>query len=219
MVAIGLSSIEEKVKVSKATRKVFIGLHDAVAKSLDLANQALTANDLEAAVAVISMKDQIADIATKASAHCAERLVSDDPNRMNTYAREVEMIEAYKAHLLSGQACRQGGGGGYCRGRGDHRRGCCLRNLNRSGGPFHAGRLACRSSAATHRACLEYFGSIESSATVTVCLRTGEGRYSHVSANSSTRYIYPACLWLLDQPGFQADICGRCHFPFRHAVS
>ena len=96
MVDIGLSSIEEKVKISEATRAVFVEFHESVTKSLDLANQALTANDYEAAFAVISMKSQIADIASNAAAHCAERLISDDPNRMNTYAQEVEIIENYK---------------------------------------------------------------------------------------------------------------------------
>ncbi len=96
MVSIGLNSIEEKVVISDATRKVITRLHGKVSRALDLATQALTGNDVEAALAVIGMKAEINAIAEDATTHCAERLVADDPNRMNTYAREVEIIDQCK---------------------------------------------------------------------------------------------------------------------------
>jgi len=88
MVAIGLNSINEKVVISDATQKVITGLHRVVSRSVEMANQALTAHDYEAAVAVLSMRNEVNGIADDAAAHCAERLVTDDPNRINTYARD-----------------------------------------------------------------------------------------------------------------------------------
>jgi len=96
MVAIGLNCINEKVVISDATQKVITGLHRSVSRSVEMANQALTAHDYEAAVAVLSMRTEVNKIADDAAAHCAERLVTDDPNRMNTYAREIEIIEKYR---------------------------------------------------------------------------------------------------------------------------
>jgi len=96
MVSIGLNAVDEKVTISAPTQQIFTRLHDTVSRALDLATQASTVDAAEAGIAVVEMKSEVDAIAEEATAHCAERLVTDDPNRMNTYAREVELIEKYK---------------------------------------------------------------------------------------------------------------------------
>lgn len=96
MVTIGLHAIEDKVIISEPTKQILSGLHKSVQKAMEMSFLAMVSSDDEAAQAVLDMNDQITKIADNATTHCAERLVADDPNRLNTYAREVELIEKYR---------------------------------------------------------------------------------------------------------------------------
>jgi phosphate:Na+ symporter len=96
LVAVGLHSIDEKVMFSAQTRGVLTDLSTAVAEAVTMANHAAAADDRDAAAAVIQMKHRISDLADAAAAHCARRLVAVEPNRLNTFAREVETIERYR---------------------------------------------------------------------------------------------------------------------------
>ena len=96
MVTIGLHAIEDKVVISEPTKQILSGLHKSVQKAMEMSFQAMVSSDNEAAQAVLDMNDDITKTADNATAHCAERLVADTPNRMNTYAREVELIEKYR---------------------------------------------------------------------------------------------------------------------------
>ena len=96
LVNIGINMIEEDVVVSPDTRGVLMQLHNAVYRAVEQTNQALTLDDHDSAIAVIDMKGEVSDLAESAAAHCAHRLTADAPNRMNTFGREVELIEKYK---------------------------------------------------------------------------------------------------------------------------
>jgi len=96
LAAVGTHAIKEKVKFSDVTQGVLTKLNDAVLETVTLANQAASGNDLAAALEVIKRKDQIGHMADDAAKHCAKRLVTEEPNRMSTFAREVEIIEKYR---------------------------------------------------------------------------------------------------------------------------
>ena len=49
--------------------------------------------DPQAAEEVIAMKADIADQARDAELHQAQRLVAEEPNRLETYALEIDVIE------------------------------------------------------------------------------------------------------------------------------
>jgi phosphate:Na+ symporter len=93
-VRIGRQRIEEGVVVSKATKAVIERYHKEVSAALTAAMQAVREEDLEAALAVKDMKKDMAELAEKAARHELRRLVADEPNRVQTFSREMEMIES-----------------------------------------------------------------------------------------------------------------------------
>ena len=63
---------------------------------VDSAIQAVSQNNLMVAQMVIDMKDEIAELASAAAEHQAERLVVDEPNRIAAYTTEIDIIEKQK---------------------------------------------------------------------------------------------------------------------------
>ena len=96
LVVVGLRSIDEKVSVSDATAGVIREFHKAVAGALKNTLEAVATSDMPAAERVITMKDTINILADKAAAHGARRLIADEPNRLQAYTREMEIIEEFK---------------------------------------------------------------------------------------------------------------------------
>ena len=95
LVQLGLSRIEQEIVVSEATIDYLSELHDGVKEAFELAMLAVTQKNENAARRVAAMKSEINSVAGRADRHQAERLVADEPNRVQTYAFETDLI----AHL------------------------------------------------------------------------------------------------------------------------
>ena len=94
IVRIGRQRLEEGVVVSEATRLVIERYHKEVSAAFSAATQAVREGDLEAALTVRNMKKDMAELAEQAARHELRRLVVDEPNRLHTFTREMEMIES-----------------------------------------------------------------------------------------------------------------------------
>ena len=96
LVRVGMERIDEKVKIGDETARVISEFHQAITESQDNILLAVFGDDASAAERVLTQKDIISMLAEDAAAHCAQRLISDDPNRVGTYNREMEIIENLK---------------------------------------------------------------------------------------------------------------------------
>jgi len=96
LVGLGLSRIEQDIRVSPATREMLAEFHSAIVESVDLAMMAVTQKNAEAARRVAAMKSTINSLERDALAHEAERLVADEPMRIITYRFEVDIISNLK---------------------------------------------------------------------------------------------------------------------------
>ena len=96
LVELGHSRIGAGVSISQPTRQVLKAFHSVVHRALSNAIQAVSQNNEAVADLVIQMKDEIADQASSAAAHQAQRLVAEEPNRIPAYTIEVDIIEKQK---------------------------------------------------------------------------------------------------------------------------
>ena len=95
LVTIGQRRIEEDVVISETTQDVMKKYHDEVIHALELAIQAVCENDQTTAFQVKDMKKSMAALAEKTTRHGVERLVTSEPNRQQTFTREMEIIENF----------------------------------------------------------------------------------------------------------------------------
>jgi phosphate:Na+ symporter len=93
LVDLGLSRIDNNVSVSPPTQEVLNAFHRVVVDSVDTAIRAVAEKDPEAAASVIEMKDEISRIANSTAIHQAQRLVADEPNRIEAYTIEIDIAE------------------------------------------------------------------------------------------------------------------------------
>jgi phosphate:Na+ symporter len=93
IVRIGHQRIEEGVVVSAATTAMIERFHGEVSTAFEAAMTAVREEDQEAALTVKNMKKDIAELAEETARHELNRLVADEPNRLQTFTREMEMIE------------------------------------------------------------------------------------------------------------------------------
>ncbi|MDH3233399.1 MAG: Na/Pi cotransporter family protein [Alphaproteobacteria bacterium] len=93
LVTIGRRRIDEDVTVSKDTLSVIKRYHQLVSEALVTAVQAVREQDTAAAMKVKNMKKEMAEMAEETARHEVGRLVAKEPNRLNTFSREMEMIE------------------------------------------------------------------------------------------------------------------------------
>jgi phosphate:Na+ symporter len=96
LVTQGLQRLDEGIRVSEATREVLEAFHKAVQKALDLSLQAVSQRNTEAARAVLGMKEAINALADAATVHEAQRLVADEPRRIEAYTLEVDILKNQK---------------------------------------------------------------------------------------------------------------------------
>ena len=96
LVTLGLSRIEDGVRISKATRKVISDFHTQVGKAVDAALHAVTQKNESAAMFVLDMKDRVGNLADAAAEHQTRRLVAAEPNRLSTYTIEIDILENLK---------------------------------------------------------------------------------------------------------------------------
>ncbi len=93
LVTLGLDRIKAGFSISAPTRKVLTDFHEMVLKAFKIAVQAVSQENEQAAQAVVSMKEEVSRMAKAAAAHQAERLVADEPNRLQAYTTEIAIIE------------------------------------------------------------------------------------------------------------------------------
>jgi phosphate:Na+ symporter len=94
IVRIGMQRIEEGVVVSEDTKAVIQRFHKEVLRAFEAAMTSVRDEDREAALAVKNMKKNMAELAEKTARYELSRLVADEPNRLQTFTREMEMIES-----------------------------------------------------------------------------------------------------------------------------
>ncbi|MGI9351285.1 MAG: Na/Pi cotransporter family protein [Rhizobiaceae bacterium] len=95
LVNIGQRRIEEDVVISETTQDVMKKYHDEVIHALELAIQAVCENDQTTAFQVKDMKKSMAALAENTAKYGVERLVTSEPNRQQTFTREMEIIENF----------------------------------------------------------------------------------------------------------------------------
>jgi len=93
LVVQGLERLEGGVTVSQGTQDVLSEFHKAVLRGYDLAIQAVSQRSREAAEAVVDMKGEVTQMAESASLHEVRRLVADEPQRLETYTLEVDVLK------------------------------------------------------------------------------------------------------------------------------
>lgn len=95
LVTIGLRRLEEEVVVSDATQAVIQRYHEEVLQALQTAVRAVREENQAAALQVKSMKKGMAELAEDTARHEFGRLVTNEPNRLLTFTREMEIIENF----------------------------------------------------------------------------------------------------------------------------
>jgi phosphate:Na+ symporter len=93
IVILGLRRISDDIVVSKNTLAKIMAFHKQVLSALELSNSAIHDLNFDAAKQARSMKQDVARLAEDAASHEVARLVADEPNRLATYAIEVEILE------------------------------------------------------------------------------------------------------------------------------
>jgi len=93
MVTSANKRIDEEVQVSPQTAEVLNNYHALVSKTLDDALKAVVNQDSMLADQVRKRKKDLSRMAREITAHGLDRLTADEPNRLQTYAREMEVIE------------------------------------------------------------------------------------------------------------------------------
>lgn len=95
LVVSSMKRINENVTVSTETAKVLMHFHSEVVKALDNALAAIAKEDNKLAKDVRAMKGNVAKMNKEITRHEIRRLTADAPNRISTYAREVEIVDIF----------------------------------------------------------------------------------------------------------------------------
>jgi phosphate:Na+ symporter len=93
MVTSAKKRIDEEVSVSPQTAKVLNDYHAEVVATLNDALKAIASQDSELAKQVSRRRKDFSEMSRSIVAHGLDRLTADEPNRLNTYAREMEVME------------------------------------------------------------------------------------------------------------------------------
>lgn len=95
LVVSSIKRISENVTVSSQTAKVMMKFHNEVVKALDSTLTAIASGDKKLAKNVRAMKSDVARMNKEITKHEIQRLTADAPNRIATYAREVEIVDIF----------------------------------------------------------------------------------------------------------------------------
>ena len=93
LVGLGQKLAEDGVTVSSQTADIIRDYHAKVGDALRGSTNAFREDDVKLARRVRKMKPEMAEMAMGSVRHALERLVADEPNRMQAYTREMELIE------------------------------------------------------------------------------------------------------------------------------
>ncbi|HIP40032.1 MAG TPA: Na/Pi cotransporter family protein [Desulfocapsa sulfexigens] len=92
---VSIKRINEKVTVSEQTARVLMQFHSEVVKALDRAITAVANGDKKLVKKVRSMKSDVTKMNKEITRYEIQRLTADAPNRIATYAREVEIVDIF----------------------------------------------------------------------------------------------------------------------------
>lgn len=93
MVTSARKRIDENVVISPTTAAVIAGLHHEVVDALDGVLASLDTQDTAHATEVRKMKAGFSALIEEIAGHEIERLRADEPKRLHTYTREIELTE------------------------------------------------------------------------------------------------------------------------------
>ncbi len=93
LVSIGLGRIEKNITISATTTEVLAKFHNIIAEALDTSINALVNRDTLSAMEVVQLKRKIRKAAHQANTHQANRLLANEPDRLQTYALETDIID------------------------------------------------------------------------------------------------------------------------------
>lgn len=88
--------IRKRLVISVSTATAMRALAKEVSEAYDKAMQALDTGDPDDALDVQESKQSVAELAEEATGHIAKRLVADEPDRLENFHIESEIIETYK---------------------------------------------------------------------------------------------------------------------------
>jgi phosphate:Na+ symporter len=92
----GQQRIKRGVRISAATHRIIQSLSERVSWALETATTALERNDSQLAQQVIAAKPEINSMADKIADVLAERLVAEEPHRIETFQLESDLVEQLK---------------------------------------------------------------------------------------------------------------------------
>jgi len=93
MVTSAQKRIDEDVNVSPETAQLLSEFHAIVSSTLDDALKAVSKQKPKLAKRVRARKKDFSEMSRSIAEHGFDRLTADAPNRLNTYAREMEVVE------------------------------------------------------------------------------------------------------------------------------
>ena len=96
LVDAGLSRVDSGLVFSESTRRAFEDLFEKVEWSIERTIEALASDDADAAREIRAAKNEITNLADGLDSHLSDRLRSDEPNRLETFRLESEIVEVLR---------------------------------------------------------------------------------------------------------------------------
>jgi phosphate:Na+ symporter len=96
MVSLGRNRLNSNLLISPQTQEVLMGFHQVVQRAYLAAVHAVSQNNADMAQRVILMTDEVGRLTDAAASKQAMRLASDEPNRVQAYTIEVDVVEKLK---------------------------------------------------------------------------------------------------------------------------
>ena len=93
LVRLGQKLAQDQVTVSSVTGDIIRDYHRKVGDALRESNEAFRESDTKLARQVRRMKPEMVEFARNTERHALDRLVADEPHRLQAYTREMELIE------------------------------------------------------------------------------------------------------------------------------
>jgi phosphate:Na+ symporter len=92
----GAERLKHDLQISEGTLEVLGRVHEKVRWSVHQALAAVVQNDVPVATEVIDAKDDVNDLANEADTHLGQRLTAPEPNRLQAFRIESDVIENFK---------------------------------------------------------------------------------------------------------------------------
>ena len=96
LLAVAGKRLRNQLVISESTHTELRALAEEVCRAFDQALVALETGNPDDALDVLESKKTVAALAEEASAHIVKRLMADEPNRIENFQVETEIIEVYK---------------------------------------------------------------------------------------------------------------------------